>query len=138
MRRPQDRRQLPKPLKPATTETGNRAEDLAVRHLEAQGFRIVVRNWRRPEGELDIVADDGGTCVFVEVRSRTGADRGHPLETVNQRKRAQIVRSARLYLDAEPVAATGFRFDVVGVTFSPGGEVEECVHIKDAFQVDSP
>ena len=52
---------------------GRRAEDLAVHHLEQQGFEIVARNWRRPEGELDIVAlDPDGTCVFCEVRSRSG------------------------------------------------------------------
>ena len=59
--------------------TGRRAEDLAAAHLEPLGLRIVARNWRRgPKGELDIVADDDGTCVFVEVRSRTGEDAGPP------------------------------------------------------------
>jgi putative endonuclease len=104
--------------------------------LEGRGFRIVARNWRRPEGELDVVADDGGTCVFVEVRSRTGEEFGHPLESVNPRKRARVVRAARLYLDAEPTYASAYRFDVVGVTFFPDGRPPECVHIEDAFQVD--
>jgi Holliday junction resolvase-like predicted endonuclease len=55
--------------------------------------------------------------VFVEVRSRTGEDRGHPLEAITPQKRARVVRAARLYLDAETPAAGGFRFDVVAVTF---------------------
>ena len=61
----------------ARPDTGRRAEDLAAAELERLGLRIVARNWRRPEGELDIVADDDGTCVFVEVRSRTGEEHGH-------------------------------------------------------------
>jgi putative endonuclease len=117
--------------------TGRNAEELAVALLERSGFRVVARNWRRPEGELDVVADDGGTCVFVEVRSRTGDEFGHPLESINPRKRAQIARAARLYLDQEPTQATGFRFDVVGVTFFADGRAPEVVHVADAFQVDS-
>jgi putative endonuclease len=62
--------------------TGRRAEELAVAFLERAGLRVVARSWRRPEGELDLVADDAGTCVFVEVRSRTGAALGHPLESI--------------------------------------------------------
>ena len=75
--------------------------------LESAGLRIIARNWRRPEGELDIVADDGGTCVFVEVRSRTGEDRGHALEAITPQKRARVIRAARLYLGEEKPAATG-------------------------------
>lgn len=116
--------------------TGRRAEAIAEAHLAERGFRIVARNWRRPEGELDLVADDGGVCVFVEVRSRTGDQFGHPLESVNRRKQARVVRAARLYLDAEPAYTSAYRFDVVGVTFTPTGDVVECVHIEDAFQVD--
>jgi putative endonuclease len=116
--------------------TGRSAEDLAVSLLEGRGYRIVARNWRRPEGEIDVVADDGGVCVFVEVRSRTGEEFGHPLESVDARKRARIVRAARLYLDAEPTKAAGFRFDVVGVTFHPDGSEPEVLHVEDAFQID--
>jgi putative endonuclease len=117
--------------------TGRNAEELAVELLIRRGFEIVARNWRRPEGEIDIVAHHEGTCVFVEVRSRTGAEFGHPLETVSARKRAQIIRAARLYLDQEPASAnaSAFRFDVVGVTFGEDGQPPECIHIEDAFQL---
>jgi putative endonuclease len=104
-------------------------------HLEAAGLRIVARNWRQPEGELDIVADDSGTCVFVEVRSRTGEERGHALEAITRQKRARVVRAARLYLDAEAPAAAGFRFDVVAVTFWDDGRQPDVVHIPNAFEV---
>jgi putative endonuclease len=117
---------------------GRLAEDLAAAHLEAAGLKIVARNWRRygPEaGELDIVADDRGTCVFVEVRSRTGEDQGHPLEAITAHKRAQVIRVARLYLAAETPAAAGYRFDVVAVTFWPDGRPPDLIHIPEAFEL---
>jgi len=116
---------------------GRRAETLAADYLQERGYAIVARNWRRPDGELDLVVtrDRDSLCVFVEVRSRTGVERGHPLETVNASKRARVLRAARLYLDEEKPAATTFRFDVVGVTFALDGGASEIVHIEDAFQV---
>jgi putative endonuclease len=116
--------------------TGRRAEELAAAFLERAGLRIVARNWRRPEGELDLVADDAGTCVFVEVRSRTGTALGHPLESITVEKRRRVIRSARLYLSEAPSPATGYRFDVVAITFDPEGQAEpELVHLPNAFEV---
>ena len=117
-------------------DTGRRAESIAAAYLEERGFRILARNWRRPEGELDMVADHEGVCVFVEVRSRTGEEHGHPLETISPRKRAQIARAARLFLDAETVSASAYRFDVVGVVFAVDGGTPTCIHVEDAFQID--
>lgn len=98
-------------------------------------MRIVVRNWRRPEGELDLVARDvDGTCVFCEVRSRTGEETGDPLESVNFRKQAQVVRAARNYLALEPTEAPAFRFDVVAVTFFEDGRDPRITHIPAAFE----
>jgi putative endonuclease len=117
--------------------TGRAAEDLAAAFLEGIGLRIVARNWRRPQGELDIVAADAGICVFVEVRSRTGTDLGHPLEAVGPAKRAQVIRAARLYLAEAPAPAAGYRFDVIGVTFDPAGlAAPDLVHVPDAFEVE--
>ena len=113
---------------------GRRAEQLAAEHLERLGYRILARNWRRPEGELDLVVEGGKVCVFVEVRSRTGTEQGHPLETVDARKRARVRRAARLYLQEEAPTVDAFRFDVVGVTFAAGDEgPPQVVHIEDAF-----
>jgi putative endonuclease len=116
---------------------GMRAEQLAANHLEQRGYRIVARNWRRPEGELDLVVGAEGLLVFVEVRSRTGTDRGHALETIDARKRSRILRAARMYIDEERPQAAVFRFDVVGVTFALDEDPPELVHIEDAFQVES-
>jgi putative endonuclease len=124
------------PGRPGRSDQGARAEELAAAYLAERGFRVLARNWRRPEGELDLVALDGETCVFVEVRSRTGEEFGHPLEAVTARKRAQVIRAARLFLDSEPVKADAFRFDVVGVLFTEGdAEPPICTHIADAFRV---
>lgn len=117
-------------------QLGRRAEDLAARALEAAGMQILERNWRRPEGELDLIArDSDGTCVFCEVRSRTGDAFGDALEAVGTRKQARVIRAARLYLSAETVDATGYRFDVVAVTFLDDGQPPRVVHIPAAFEV---
>jgi putative endonuclease len=118
---------------------GRQAEDLAAAALERAGMQIIARNWRRPEAELDLVAlDNDGTCVFCEVRSRTGQSTGDPLETIDLRKQARVIRAARFYLantDA-PARTTGYRFDVVGVTFFEDGSVPHLVHIRAAFETD--
>jgi putative endonuclease len=116
---------------------GRVAENLAAEYLERFGMRVLVRNWRRREGELDIVAQDWGTLVFVEVRSRSGEASGHALEAITPRKRAQVIRSARIYLSEEKWQASGFRFDVVGVTFSTDGRTPVLDYVPDAFGVGS-
>jgi putative endonuclease len=115
---------------------GQRAESLAAALLEKRGYQILARNWRRPEGELDLVVGTEGLCVFVEVRSRTGTERGHPLETIDSRKRARIRRAARMYIEEEHPQAAVFRFDVVAVTFALDDSPPEIVHIEDAFGAD--
>jgi putative endonuclease len=120
----------------ARPTNGRRAEDLAAAHLEALGLDILARNWRRDGregGELDIVADDAGCCVFVEVRSRTGEDRGHPLESITPQKRAHVIHSARLYLAAEPPPASAYRFDVIAITFWPD-KPPDLLYIPNAFE----
>ena len=116
---------------------GMRAEQLAADYLEQRGYGVLARNWRRPEGELDLVVGAEGLCVFVEVRSRTGSERGHALETVDARKRARVLRAARMYIEEERPQAAVFRFDVVGVTFAVDESPPELVHVEDAFQVGS-
>jgi putative endonuclease len=120
----------------ARPRIGRQAEDLAAKFLESLGYRIDVRNWRatHPEtGELDLVADDHGTCVFVEVRSRTRDDI-HPLETITPQKRSRIVHAARLYLAAESHAAAAYRFDIIAVRLIDGCE-PSITHVPNAFEL---
>jgi putative endonuclease len=116
---------------------GQAAEKLAETLFRELGFEILFRNWRRPQAEIDLVAMKDGLCVFVEVRSRTGQEHGHALETVTRTKRAQVVRAARIFLSEEtPPGAREFRFDVVAVTFDESGQVTETLHVPGAFDTN--
>jgi len=113
---------------PAPNVVGAEAEDRAVAALEADGYDIVTRNWKRDLGELDVVARDGDVLVFVEVRSREDDEHGHAAEMVSWQKRGKVSKVAYLYLVLERPAYETCRFDVVAVT---GASVEI---IKDAWR----
>ncbi len=113
---------------PAPNVIGAAAEDRAVAALEADGYQIVTRNWKRDLGELDVVARDGDILVFVEVRSREDDEHGHAAEMVSWQKRGKVTKVAYLYLVLEKPAYDQCRFDVVAVT---GDSVEI---IKDAWR----
>lgn len=113
---------------------GAQGERLAAEHLEAEGYRIVAQNWRCRSGELDIVAEQGGVLVFVEVRSRrlTGTF-GTPEESVDFRKRKQVRETAQLYLYRHKAFGIKARFDVITVTFSREGAFFGLNHVENAF-----
>jgi putative endonuclease len=111
---------------------GKEGEELAVRFLKKEGYRIIDKNYRTPFGEIDIIADDGGVLVFVEVKTRSGDVFGFPFEAVDRRKRDKIRKVALCYLKKirkEPPA----RFDVLSIDFEDGEKTID--HIKDAFEV---
>ncbi|MRG58685.1 YraN family protein [Agromyces sp. CFH 90414] len=97
------------------TELGRRGEALAVTHLEARGMQVIDRNWRCRLGEIDIVARDGSDTVFVEVKTRTSADFGHPFEAITPVKLARMRRLAVAWCvqSEEPVGR--IRIDAVAV-----------------------
>lgn len=97
-----------------TRALGARAEALARRHLEKLGFKIVATNWRgRVGGEVDLIAREGSTVCFVEVRFRSSPSSVHPLETIDARKQARLRRAALAYLAKNKPAP--LRFDVVAI-----------------------
>jgi putative endonuclease len=108
---------------------GDAAEDLAARFLEARGLAIVDRNWRCRAGEIDLVARDGATLVFVEVRLRTSAAFGGAAASVDAHKQRRILQAARLYLAGR--ADTPCRCDVVVLDRLDPARIE---WIRDAFQ----
>ena len=112
---------------------GRKGEDIAAAHLAGLGYEIVARNVRTRYGELDIVARDGETLVFVEVRTRRDDRLGSPEESVDARKQAKLVALAEAYLAtlSEPPAAC--RIDVVVVEIR-GGVVQRLELIRDAVQ----
>jgi putative endonuclease len=119
-------------------DDGSRAEDLAARHLERLGYRLLHRNYLVRSGEIDLVvrAPDGTLC-FVEVRARADVAHGRPAETVSSAKQRRIVSAARAYLAAHVRGAEPpCRFDVVEVLGPQGGATPpEIVHIADAFRL---
>jgi putative endonuclease len=121
----------------ARQRLGRRAEELVATSLDRSGWRIVGRNVRLPSGELDIVALDGNTLVFVEVKAgRAGATVGPelPAHAVGRRKQLKLRLLAREWIAERrgPSGVAGYRFDVVGVSFGPDG-LADVDHIRQAF-----
>jgi len=115
-----------------TLALGRLGEDLACDHLRRKGYEIVRRGFRLFRGEIDIVARDAGTLVFVEVKTRADEEFGRPEEAVTPSKQRQIRRVARGYLAAHPGAEAGCRFDVVAVLYRGPGDYR-LEHFVDAF-----
>ena len=114
--------------------SGTAGEDLACRHLEAAGFRILVRNFRCRSGEIDIVASERATTVFVEVKDRGSRSHGEGFEAVTFRKRQRIVRAARLYAASKGLSESPLRFDVISIDRS--SEPPRIRHDRGAFDAD--
>lgn len=117
-----------------TAALGRWGEDLAARHLTAAGMQVLDRNWRCPQGELDLVARDrDGTVVFVEVKTRSGTGFGVPAEAVGRVKARRLrVLACRWLLEHRQPAGAELRFDVVGIVRLPG-QVPELTHLRSAF-----
>jgi putative endonuclease len=94
---------------------GRDGEQAAVGYLEGCGFRILDRNWRCADGEIDIVAVDRRTFVVCEVKTRTGTRYGTPLDAVGRVKRMRLRKLAALWLAAHGVRFDQIRIDVVGL-----------------------
>lgn len=101
--------------------------------LRAQQYTIVARNYRCRAGEIDLVALDGPTLVFVEVRSRRGSLLGTPFESVDGRKQARLGRVARQFCAARGWLDRDARFDVVGIRFD--AEPPAVEHLRGAFEL---
>jgi putative endonuclease len=99
---------------------GKTGEDLACRELERRGYSIIARRYRVRSGELDIIARDGPTLVFIEVKARDGRSFGDAAEAVIARKRRRIVRLAVDYVMRQHLANVPCRFDVVSIQFEAG------------------
>lgn len=111
---------------------GERGENVAARYLRNQGYKIITRNFRCELGEIDIVARDAKTLVFVEVKTRSYED-ATPEEQVDQAKRNQLVRVAKLYLSRYGIPQPPSRFDVVAIVW-PNGRDPLIRHTPHAFE----
>lgn len=107
-------------------------EELAGHYLRAQGYRILARNFDCPLGEIDLVAREGQTLVFVEVKTRRSDALGPPAEAVTRWKRRQMANAAACYLKRFGLRDVPCRFDVVGVLLPRGAE-PRIELVRDAF-----
>jgi putative endonuclease len=110
---------------------GDRGENVAARYLRNQGFKIIVRNFKCELGEVDIIARDGKTLVFVEVKTRSYDD-PTPEEQVNEVKQHQITKVAKYYLSRYGIPQPPARFDVVAIVW-PAGREPQIRHTTGAF-----
>lgn len=111
---------------------GDAGEQIAVSFLERLGYRIATRNFRVRTGEVDIVAWDGSTLVFVEVKTKAQRRFGQPEEMVTRRKQLTLERVAMAYIQRHKCERTDIRFDVIAVQLESGRAVD-VTHIPAAF-----
>ncbi|MGD0765640.1 MAG: YraN family protein [Dehalococcoidia bacterium] len=115
---------------------GQFGERLAVAHLEAAGYRIIERNFRCREGEIDVIAQRDAVLVFVEVRTRRGDAMGRAVDSLTPLKGARISAAADAYCQQRPVMPAERRIDVIAVDLSPAGRLLSLDHIENAFLGD--
>src|SRR5436853_7497734 len=117
----------------ASKPLGRRGEDAAARYLRRLGYIILARGHRDNIGELDLVAVDGRTVVFIEVKTRTSHDAGHPADAVDDGKQRRLTRLALSYMKRHDLLECSARFDVVAVTWPARGR-PMIEHFKNAFE----
>ena len=115
----------------STVQIGARAEELACRHLQDHGLRLVTRNYRCRHGEIDLVMQDGATITFVEVRLRSRTDFGSGAQSVDSKKQARLLSSAEHYLQRHATVLAPCRFDVVSIRNSVN--TNQLEWIRNAF-----
>ena len=114
---------------------GKRGEAVARRHLETSGYRILESNYRAREGEIDLVAEQDGALVFVEVRTRTGTAIGSPEESVTPAKRSHLVAAAQQYLQAHQAEDREWRIDLVAVEVSAERGLKRIDVVQNAVEL---
>jgi len=118
-------------MKDPRKDLGAAGEDLATAALKKQGYKILERNYACPLGEIDLIARQGQSIVFVEVKTRSNLNFGGPREAVPGAKQARLKRLAEYYLKQKRLEGVAVRFDVVGITLAAAGPQVEI--IQDAF-----
>lgn len=117
---------------------GRKGEHRAAAFLKKKGLRIVGRGVSNRCGEIDLIALDGETIVFVEVRTRQSLDAGHPAESVTVEKQAKVTRAAVSYLKSNRLLNRRCRFDVVALVWPEGAREPKIEHYQSAFEAVGP
>jgi putative endonuclease len=116
---------------------GKDGEDRAVVLLRKRGYRIVEQNFRCAIGEIDLIAEQAGTVVFIEVKARAATEFGAPFEAISPHKQRRLARLATWYLARRRWLDRPCRFDAVAVMVDAGGCVESIELLRDAFVPDA-
>jgi putative endonuclease len=119
-----------------TVERGKQGEDLAAVALTAYSYQVVERNWRCQSGEIDLVAREEETWVFVEVKLRQGQAFGTPEEAVTPAKQERVLRAAEAYLAEHELTNVSWRIDVVAIELASSGRVKRLSLHRDAVRAD--
>ncbi len=114
-------------------EVGAIGEKLAADYLKKRGYKIIQRNYRCREGEIDIIAQKGEFLVFVEVRTKKNTAFGTPEESVTLSKREKLISLADAYLQTLRNQPSSWRIDVVAVELTPDNRVSRLEHIENAI-----
>jgi putative endonuclease len=112
--------------------TGRKGERLACRFLMRQGFDILARRFRGHQGEIDLIAFEGTTLVFIEVKTRSSRDYGDPWEFVDWEKQQRFRLTAEEFIARYDIAQYAYRFDIVSVIWSETQPTEIALH-RNAF-----
>jgi len=115
---------------------GDWGETEARRYLETKEYVFIDRNFRVPEGEIDLVMQDGDIVVFIEVKTRTSDRFGTPEESVSAAKRKRLLRAAWAFLQEREMIDTSWRIDVVAIEASPNWTIQRLDHYPSAFDID--
>ena len=123
------------PLSPKA-RVGAQGEAMAAAYLQRQGYAIIERNYRCPEGEVDVVARERDTLVFVEVRTRRGSGMGTPQESVTAAKRERLIAVAQRFLLEHPESPADWRIDLIAIQMGQGGRSPHIEHLRHAVTFD--
>jgi putative endonuclease len=114
---------------------GRQGEEAAVAFLKKKGYRIIEKNFRCKLGEIDIIAEQGGAVVFIEVKARADHQYGHPFNAVTPAKQRKIIQVAKTFLAKHRLLENPARFDVVGLTLDPESATSFKIELlENAFQ----
>jgi putative endonuclease len=116
-------------------QLGDFGERVAAVHLQAKGYRIIDRKYRVRDAEIDLIAIDDDTLVFVEARTRRGAYPGMAALSITRKKSAKLLFAVERYVEAHPdVADMPLRIDVVAIELDGQGKMQDITHIEDAVR----
>ena len=117
----------------ARLELGRYGEDLAYKRIKRLGYRKIIHNYRCPLGEVDLIANDGDTLVFIEIKTRRGRPTGYAKEAVDARKQRQLSKVALSYMKSNNCSDAKARFDVIAISIKE--DKPEIEVVKNAFDL---